>query len=134
MSSDEYSIRVNGLGKRYEIYETPRDRLKQFVIPKLRRLVGLQPKQYYREFWALRDVTLSFDVPQTDPASEPFIAWQASAQALSLGMDAAIVDDNGAPLSAAGFEHIGGQLGQLYEALAARDLAAGSPAARRLFS
>ena len=44
---------------------------------------------------ALRDVTLSFDVPQTDPASEPFIAWQASAQALSLGMDAAIVDDNG---------------------------------------
>jgi len=83
---------------------------------------------------ALRDVTLSFDVPQTDPKAEPFAAWQASAQALSLGMDAAIVDDNGAPLSAAGFEQIGGQLGQLYEALAARDLAAGSPAARRLFS
>jgi hypothetical protein len=83
---------------------------------------------------ALRDVTLSFDVPQTAPSAEPFIAWQASAQALSLGMDAAIVDDNGQPLSPEGFAAIGNALGQLYDALAARDLAAGSMAARRLFS
>jgi hypothetical protein len=83
---------------------------------------------------ALRDVTLSFDVPQTDPLSEPFIAWQASAQALSLGMDAAIVDDNGQPLSAEGFGAIGAELTRLYDELAARDLAAGSAAARRLFS
>ncbi len=83
---------------------------------------------------ALRDVTLSFDVPQTDPASEPFVAWQASAQALSLGMDAAIVDDNGHPLGAESFAVIGGELTRLYDELAARDLAAGSPAARRLFS
>ena len=83
---------------------------------------------------AVRDVTLSFDVPQTDPSAEPFVAWQASAQALSLGMDATIVDDNGQPLSAQGFDAIGGELGQLYETLATRDLAAGSPAARRLFS
>ena len=33
-----------------------------------------------------------------------------------------------------GFAAIGAELGQLYEALEARDLAAGSPAARRLFS
>lgn len=83
---------------------------------------------------AVRDVTLSFDVPQTDAASDPFAAWQASAQALSLGMDAAVVDDNGHPLSPQGFAAIGGELGRLYEALASRDLAAGSPAARRLFS
>ncbi|GAB4556076.1 MAG: cell division protein FtsZ [Rhizobacter sp.] len=83
---------------------------------------------------AVRDVTLSFDVPQTDPAAEPFIAWQASAQALSLGMDAGIVDDNGQPLSPQGFASIGNELNQLYGALAGRDLAAGSPAARRLFS
>ena len=82
----------------------------------------------------LRDVTLAFDVPQTEPSAEPFTQWQASAQALSLGMDAEVVDDQGAPLSAAGFAAIGGELGRLYEALAARDLAAGSPAARRLFS
>ncbi len=60
--------------------------------------------------------------------------WQASAVALSLGMDAAVVDDNGHPLGPQGFAAIGAELGRLYEALAARDLAAGSPAARRLFS
>ena len=83
---------------------------------------------------ALRDVTLSFDVPQTDAKVEPFVAWQASAQALSLGMDASIVDDNGRPLSLEGFAAIGAELGRLYAALQDRDLAAGSPAARRLFS
>jgi hypothetical protein len=82
----------------------------------------------------VRDVTLSFDVPQTDLSAAPFVAWQASAQALSLGMDAAIVDDNGQPLSPPGFDAIGAELGRLYEALATHDLAAGSPAARRLFS
>jgi hypothetical protein len=83
---------------------------------------------------AVRDVTLSFDVPQTDPAAEPFVAWQASAQALSLGMDAVIVDDNGQPLSPEGFAAIGNELSQLYDALSGRDLWAGSAAARRLFS
>ncbi|HUG23387.1 cell division protein FtsZ [Piscinibacter sp.] len=83
---------------------------------------------------AVRDVTLSFDVPQTDPRAEPFVAWQASAQALSLGMDAAIVDDNGRPLSPEGFAAIGSELEQLYAALETRDLTAGSAAARRLFS
>ncbi len=83
---------------------------------------------------ALRDVTLSFDVPQTDPTGEPFVAWQASAQALSLGMDAGIVDDNGNPLSAESFAIIGGELKTLYESLEARGLPAGSAPARRLFS
>jgi hypothetical protein len=83
---------------------------------------------------AVRDVTLSFDVPQTDSSVEPFVAWQAAAQALAVGMDADVVDDNGRPLSAEGFVVIGNELGKLYEGLAARDLAAGSPAARRLFS
>jgi len=83
---------------------------------------------------AVRDVTLSFDVPQTDAAAEPFKAWQAAAQALAVGMDAAIVDDHQRPLSGEGFAAIGKELGQLYAMLEARDLAAGSAAARRLFS
>jgi hypothetical protein len=83
---------------------------------------------------AVRDVTLSFDVPQTDAKAQPFVAWQASAQALSLGMDSAIVDDHGRPLSPEGFAAIGSELTLLYEKLEARDLAAGSAAARRLFS
>ena len=53
---------------------------------------------------------------------------------LSLGMDAAIVDDNGHPLGAESFAVIGSELTRLYDELAARDLAAGSAAARRLFS
>ena len=83
---------------------------------------------------ALRDLTLSFDVPQTDRAAEPFAAWQASAQALALGMDAGIVDDNGNPLTEDGFAFIGAELTTLYEALETHGLPAGSAAARRLFS
>ena len=83
---------------------------------------------------AVRNVTLNFDVPQTDPNADPFEAWQAAAQALSLTMDAHIVDDDGRALGPASFDGIGAQLGQLYEQLAARDVAAGSAAARRLFS
>lgn len=58
--SDDIAIKVEGLSKCYHIYDTPRDRLKQFVMPRLQRLIGKQPKQYFREFWALRDV--SFEV------------------------------------------------------------------------
>ena len=83
---------------------------------------------------AVRDVTLAFDVPQTEAAALPFDAWQAASQALAVGMDAAIVDDHQRPLSAEGFAAIGKELAALYEALASHDLAAGSPAARRLFS
>lgn len=59
-NADRIAIRVENLSKCYQIYHQPRDRLKQFVLPRLRRLVGLPPKEYYREFWALKDV--SFEV------------------------------------------------------------------------
>ena len=57
---NDIAIRVSNLGKCYQIYSAPRDRLKQFVLPRLQRLIGKQPKQYFREFWALKDV--SFEV------------------------------------------------------------------------
>ena len=56
----DIAIQVQNLSKCYQIYDSPRDRLKQFVVPRLQRLVGQAPKQYFREFWALRDV--SFEV------------------------------------------------------------------------
>lgn len=58
--SSEIAIKVENLSKCYQIYDQPRDRLKQFILPRGRRLLGLPPKQYYREFWALKDV--SFEV------------------------------------------------------------------------
>ncbi len=59
MSSD-IAIKVENLSKCYQIYETPRDRLKQFLLPRFQRLSLQQQKQYFREFWALKDV--SFEV------------------------------------------------------------------------
>lgn len=58
--SSEIAIKVESLSKCYPIYERPHDRLKQFVLPRLHRLAGIQPRQYHREFWALRD--MSFEV------------------------------------------------------------------------
>jgi hypothetical protein len=83
---------------------------------------------------ALRELTLGFDVAQTDVAKSPFAAWQASATGLARDLDAGMVDDRGQPLTPDSFAFIDGELVRLYEALAARDLAAGSAAARRLFS
>ncbi len=45
------ALRVRSLSKRFEIYERPADRLKQ-TLWRGRR-------QFYREFWALRDVSFS---------------------------------------------------------------------------
>jgi len=51
-------IRVEGVSKCFEIYERPRDQLKQFLLPRLQRLAGREPARYFREFWALRDVSM----------------------------------------------------------------------------
>ena len=56
----EMAIKVENLSKCYEIYEQPSARLKQFIVPRLLNLAGLPSKKYYREFWALKD--LSFEV------------------------------------------------------------------------
>jgi lipopolysaccharide transport system ATP-binding protein len=60
MSSDDIAIKVEHLSKVYLMYDHPGDRLKQFIVPRLRRLIGKPPKNYFHEFWALRDV--SFEV------------------------------------------------------------------------
>ncbi|MBZ5761970.1 ABC transporter ATP-binding protein [Rhizobium sp. VS19-DR104.2] len=58
MSSDEFAIDVCGVSKCFEIYDHPRDQLKQLIVPPLRRRMGLSPRQYFREFWALREIDL----------------------------------------------------------------------------
>src|SRR5947207_2842953 len=55
---DDVAIRVSDVSKCYEIYEEPRDRLKQFVAPRLQRLMGRRSKQYFREFRALTNISV----------------------------------------------------------------------------
>lgn len=50
----DLAVRADGLGKCYHLYERPQDRLKQILRGGRHR--------YYREFWALRDV--SFELPR----------------------------------------------------------------------
>lgn len=86
------------------------------------------------EALSLRELTLALDVPQTPAEAEPFAAWQEAARALARDLEAEVCDDRGQVLGLHAFAAIDVELKKLYEALAERDLAAGSPAARRLFS
>ena len=83
---------------------------------------------------ALRSISLGLDVPQVAPSEQAFARLCESAQALAQAMDGQITDDNGQVLSEAAIQIIDNDLKNLYQALAARDLAAGSLQARRLFS
>jgi hypothetical protein len=83
---------------------------------------------------AIRDVTLSLDVPQVHRSEQPFVRMRDAAIALAAAMDGVITDDNGQLLRTETMDAIGADLEQLYDTLDARDLSAGSGLARRLFS
>lgn len=55
----EQAIRVVDIGKCYQIYERPENRLKQALIPRAQRALGRAPTRFFRESWALRDVSFS---------------------------------------------------------------------------
>jgi len=65
MSFNEIAISVKNLSKRYEIYDHPGDRLKQFLLPRLRNFLGLNTTKYFREFWALNDVSFEIKKGET---------------------------------------------------------------------
>ncbi len=83
---------------------------------------------------AVRECTLFLDVPQTPAAAEPFPAWHHAATELARDLDATALDQDGQPVTLHAYAHIGEELAALYRRLEALDLAAGSAAARRLFS
>ncbi len=60
MSSSDIAISVNNLCKRYEIYDHPGDRLKQFMLPRIRNFLRLPQRKYFKDFWALNNI--SFDI------------------------------------------------------------------------
>lgn len=57
MSHEETVIEVKNLGKCYHIYEKPRERLLQILMR--------HRKKYYREFWALNDVSFKIKKGET---------------------------------------------------------------------
>lgn len=63
--SSEIAIKVQNLSKCYQIYDNPRDRLKQFFFPRVQLFFGAPQKRYYREFWALRDVSFELKAGKT---------------------------------------------------------------------
>lgn len=83
---------------------------------------------------ALREITLSLDVPQVLRTEQPFVRMCEAALALAASMDGAIIDDNGNLIKAEAMEAIHADLEQLYDTLDARELAAGSALGRRVFS
>lgn len=58
--SSEIAIKVDNLAKCYQIYQLPHDRLKQFFLPHLQGWLGKPRKTYFKEFWALKNV--SFEI------------------------------------------------------------------------
>jgi hypothetical protein len=83
---------------------------------------------------ALREFSLSLDVPQVARSERPFARMCEAAITLAASMDGTIIDDNGNPIRAEGMEAIHADLEGLYDTLDGRDLSAGSVAGRRLFS
>lgn len=62
---NEVAIRVEHLSKCFHVYDLPRHRLQQFVLPALRRSVGLPAPNYFREYWALHDVSFTINKGET---------------------------------------------------------------------
>ncbi len=83
---------------------------------------------------ALREFSLTLDVPHVPRAERPFVRLRESAQALAASMEGVVTDDAGQPLNSDAMDRIGADLEALYDALEARGLPAGAPLTRRLFS
>jgi ABC-type polysaccharide/polyol phosphate transport system ATPase subunit len=92
MSSDDgIAIRVVNLSKCYQIYERPQDRLRQSFVPRLQRLIGRAPKTYFREFWALKNV--SFEVGKGETVG--IIGYNGSGKSTLLQMICGILTPSG---------------------------------------
>ena len=83
---------------------------------------------------ALRELTLSLDVPQVLRSEQPFARMCELAIALAGSMDGVITDDNGNFIRPETMEVIHADLETLYDTLDGRELSAGSALGRRLFS
>jgi len=57
MSYNDLAINIENVSKVFELYNTPRDQLKQFLLPRIQKRLGIRQKKYFTEFWALNNVS-----------------------------------------------------------------------------
>jgi lipopolysaccharide transport system ATP-binding protein len=57
MPAEAPAVRADHLGKCYQMYRRPQDRLRQMIMPRLHRALGREPRAYFKPFWALRNVS-----------------------------------------------------------------------------
>jgi lipopolysaccharide transport system ATP-binding protein len=63
--SKDIAIKVENVSKCYPIFEQPKDRLKQMILPRLFGAHGEERRRYYREFWALSGVSFQLKKGET---------------------------------------------------------------------
>lgn len=63
--NQDFAIQVKSLSKCFHIYEQPRHRLLQLFSSLIGRLFNAKSKKYYREYWALKNISLSIPRGQT---------------------------------------------------------------------
>ena len=86
------------------------------------------------EHSAVRKLIISLDVPQVPQSEEAFARLCEVSRGLAQAMEGLLTDGAGHALEDSTLAHIASDLEQLYKVLAARELPAGSAAARRLFA
>jgi lipopolysaccharide transport system ATP-binding protein len=64
-SYSQPAIAIAGVSKCHLIFERPEDRLKQILLPRIQRLLGARQQQYFKEFWALKEVSLAIAKGET---------------------------------------------------------------------
>ncbi len=77
---------------------------------------------------------LLLDVPQLPQDLRPFERLTEAVLGLAASLDGRVVDRDGRSISQELLQNLDAQLQEIYQQLALRDLAAGSPQAKRLFS
>ncbi len=83
---------------------------------------------------AIRELSLSLELPHVARAEQPFTRLRECAKALATAMDGRLCDDQGQLMSEPALDNLAMDIERLYDALDSRDLSAGSMLARRLFS
>ena len=64
-TDENLAVSVTALGKCYRLWDSPQGRLKQPLRSMLGRWLPIKQKQYFREFWALHNISFSVGKGET---------------------------------------------------------------------